>query len=239
MRPSAKPRGNTAPRRAGLEGSVRPVPGSNPPRAEAGRVLLFAVNGADVAHLLATGEVIPDPHATNSAAGGARAAAWGADKAAAASGAGSNGGGDGDGGAEPWQQRLWVEEVVAYSEKHLLVCCAEPPGEGAAPPTLRCHECGRRRDATQATCATRSRAGCPLLSTSSRLPPAQLSAAPAAGDATRAAACCNIASAAACGLDPRSTDAVARAISCRCGKYPAGIPKQCACGNRTRRFAAS
>ena len=41
--------------------------------APGGRALLFAVNGADVGRLLASGEVVPDAHAVN--AGGARAAA--------------------------------------------------------------------------------------------------------------------------------------------------------------------
>jgi len=91
------------------------------------RVLLLAVNAADVPRLLATGETVPDPHAGG---GGRSGIAWGARKAETRA-------------ESAWTQTLWVEGVVAFAEKHLLICAPVPPGEGAAPPTLRCHECGR------------------------------------------------------------------------------------------------
>jgi len=90
-----------------------------------GRALLLAVNGADVPHLLATGCVVADPHA---GAGAGSRAAWSAAKAKAAAPGGT------------WEQRLWVEECVAFREKHLLVCTTTP----CAAPSIRCHECGRR-----------------------------------------------------------------------------------------------
>ena len=45
--------------------------------------------------------------------------------------------------AGAWTQRLWVEETVAFAEKHLLVCAPQPPAQGAPCAALRCHECGR------------------------------------------------------------------------------------------------
>jgi SAM-dependent methyltransferase len=98
-----------------------------------GRALLLAVNGADVPRLLARGEIVADPHAGSGMGAAAGRCAWGAAKQVGADAAGA-----------AWVQRLWVEETVAYAEKHVLVCRPTPPPEGAPPPPLRCHECGRR-----------------------------------------------------------------------------------------------
>ena len=130
-----------------LEAVARVLRGPN------ARVLLLAVNAADVPRLLATGEIAPDAHAGG---GGRSGIAWyaiqwsveattrceahciflpllrrGADKAALRPAAGA------------WTQRLWVEETVAFAEKHMLVCAPQPPPQGAPSPALRCHECGR------------------------------------------------------------------------------------------------
>jgi len=94
-----------------------------------GRVLIVAVNGADVPHLLATGEVQPDGSCGTGAA--ARRGTWGERKREARA------------GAAPWTQRLWVEETVACAEKHLLVCTPVAPADSTRA-ALRCHECGRR-----------------------------------------------------------------------------------------------
>ena len=45
--------------------------------------------------------------------------------------------------AAAWVPRLWVEETVAFQEKHMLVCAPQPPPPDAPAPALRCHECGR------------------------------------------------------------------------------------------------
>lgn len=106
--------------------------------APGGRVLILAVNGADVPRLLATGEIVPDPHAR-----GAAAQQWGASKRAAVASS----------TALPWVQRLWVVETVACAEKHLLVCTTAPPPDGAQQPRLRCHECGRSHAHATERCA--------------------------------------------------------------------------------------
>ena len=94
-----------------------------------GRVLILAVNGADVPHLLATGEIRPDASCAGRRGGapGGGGAAWAESKQR-------------NGRAEPWEQLLWVEETVAYHEKHLLVLAPQAPDKA---PRLRCHACGR------------------------------------------------------------------------------------------------
>jgi ubiquinone/menaquinone biosynthesis C-methylase UbiE len=91
-----------------------------------GRVLLLAVNGADVPHLLATGEVLADASCSQPRSGTARQSAWAESKR--------------DCAAEPWTQLLFVEETVCYAEKHLLVLS---PQQLEKPHMLRCHACGR------------------------------------------------------------------------------------------------
>lgn len=92
-----------------------------------GRVLILAVNGADVPHLLATGEIRPDGSCAGRKGAAVSGAAWAESKQQ-------------NGRTEPWEQLLWVEETVAYHEKHLLVLAPQQPQKA---PQLRCHACGR------------------------------------------------------------------------------------------------
>lgn len=95
-----------------------------------GRVLLLAVNGADVPHLLLTGEIRADPHCASSSVA-RRAGAWGDAKRARQT-------------AKEHGQLLWLVETVACAEKHLLVLAPQPPSSEARVAPLRCHECNRR-----------------------------------------------------------------------------------------------
>ena len=53
-----------------------------------------------------------------------------------------------DGGAvaasteQSWQQRVFIEKVVAMEEKHMFVCALQPPQNGLRP-TLDCGACGK------------------------------------------------------------------------------------------------
>jgi hypothetical protein len=56
--------------------------------------------------------------------------------------------GEGDGAATPasaqgdWQQRVFIEKVVAMEEKHMFVCSLQPLQDGLRP-TLDCGACGK------------------------------------------------------------------------------------------------
>ena len=100
-----------------------------------GRVIIFAVNGADVPHLLRTGEIQADANCAKGSTSH-RQAAWGQAKREKQTAHGQD--------AAAWVQQLWLVETVACAEKHVLVCATQAPSEANSVPPLRCNECGRR-----------------------------------------------------------------------------------------------